>query len=727
MGFKVCFGIYFWLVWQISGHSALNFLLNRPHLNAKFGLPDIKFAHIRFSINAWRQFGKCVGAGLFCTEKQAFFAKFCIFEGRKEFPNKFLAPRIKHYICPYKIANPSVWKFAHPKTIILAKITAFNTQTMKLPSISYLINAFVKSAIRFPLSILAAFAGAVAISTTIENRTPDRQFLQIIVACWLSLALCTGIQAFAESRHWDAAKRWGLLLAGLVLVGLFAWSLDPETIHFEYRDAPRIFGLGLVFHLFVAIAPYIMQGQVGDFWEYNKQLFGNFLVGAAYTLLIWAGLSVAILAIDQLFEVNINWRIYSHLFVWLAAIFQTTFFLYNFPSDYQFEPTEFENTVVFRNLCKYILIPIIVLYFVILYAFSIKILFQWNLPHGWVSKLVIGFSVAGIFTYLLNYLLPKFDQSALIPAFRKWFFPILLPMVGLLFIGVGRRIMDHGVTEPRFMGAHIAIWLLLLCLYFIFSKKDDIRIIPITLIFFALIAVFGPFSANNVAQRSQYSALEAIFEKNGMVADGQIKPAPKALSETDVAEVSAKLEYLNRFSDLSRITSKMNLPPDTTTYPNGRNYQLPALILENLKISTGGVNGFETRRVYCNGSGNSSDKTLDTRGLRKFELLNLYGSDRQNIVNGFFIDQADGKLKRLEGEKIIDEFDATEFFKKAAAATSGGQNPYYVMPENENFFELKGQKMTIFIYLQNAEFTIEQTGNYQWSSLNGYAFWNQPN
>ena len=162
----------------------------------------------------------------------------------------------------------------------------------------------------------------------------------------------------------------------------------------------------------------------------------------------------------------------------------------------------FPYTTAFKNLTKFILIPITAIYFLILYAFSTKILVTWQLPEGWVGKLVLGFSVAGIFTYLLNFMLVKFDDSVVVKGFRRWFFYILLPMVLLLFVAIGRRIGDYGVTEARYVVAISGAWLLLISVYFILSKRDNIKFIPISLAVFSLLTVLGPLSAFKVSERS---------------------------------------------------------------------------------------------------------------------------------------------------------------------------------------------------------------------------------
>ena len=274
--------------------------------------------------------------------------------------------------------------------------------------------------------MLAAFVGTFALLWNIQHsyysgtdgQGENAGFSMSVwmVKLWmlgqLGLPLFTGLTALAESRTWSFQKHLSILAGGLVLLGIYGWSL-PDNIQQEFNqvDMIRYTVLLVVAHLFVAVAPYLNQLKISDFWNYNRQIFANLVVGAAYTFILWGGLSLALLAIRQLFSLHIAGENYARLFILLAGIFLTIFFLYQFPGHYAQDEPEADYNAVFKNLCKYILIPIVGLYFLILYAYSFKILVQWELPNGWVSGLVLGFSVAGIFTYLLNYLLPLHDEQ----------------------------------------------------------------------------------------------------------------------------------------------------------------------------------------------------------------------------------------------------------------------------------------------------------------------------
>ncbi len=411
--------------------------------------------------------------------------------------------------------------------------------------------------------MLCAAVGVAACLVLVE-RGDDSFFTRLWMACQLGLPLLIGLAALAESRAWEGRLHW--LLQGLgtaALVGYF-FLLDPKSDSFEWLTLPRYLALLLTAHLLVAVAPYLNRSPVADFWEYNKRLFINVVTGGAFSAVLFLGLAAAILAVDQLFDLNVDYRIYGRLFVLLAGVFNTSFFLFHFPKTYAFgEDGAAGYNAVFRNLCKYILIPIVGLYFLILYAYGAKILVTWNLPKGWASSLVIGFSVAGIFTYLLNYLLPQHDDSGLVRGYRRWFWWVVLPVTVLLFVAIERRIADYGVTEQRFLVAHTGLWLAAMCLYFLFSKTDNIKFVPLSLGLFALIYAFGPLNAFAVSERSQASILKGLLEKNGRFKNGKIVRDTAQVPETDLRQIESGLSYFEDRGDFTGIRDWLPMPPDS--------------------------------------------------------------------------------------------------------------------------------------------------------------------
>src|SRR5690625_7143956 len=98
-----------------------------------------------------------------------------------------------------------------------------------------------------------------------------------------------------------------------------------------------------------------------------------------YTTL-FRSIELAILAVDHLFNLNFKYLIYYDTFLFFL-IFGSTFIftLFNIDGLYELEK-KVEYPVVLKFFAQFILIPLLIIYLVILYIYSLKILFQWELP-----------------------------------------------------------------------------------------------------------------------------------------------------------------------------------------------------------------------------------------------------------------------------------------------------------------------------------------------------------
>jgi hypothetical protein len=456
---------------------------------------------------------------------------------------------------------------------------------------------------------------------------------------------------------------------------------------------------------------------VRDFWEYNRELFANIVIGAVFTLILYAGLALAILAVDQLFDLDINGKSYIRLFVLLAGIFNTVYFLFHFPHHFEFEATDAAYNAAFKNLCKYILIPIVGLYFLILYAYSGKIVTTWSLPRGWVSSLVLGFSVAGIFTYLLNFYLPEYDGSTHVRVYKRWFWWVLLPLTLLLFIAIGKRIGDYGVTEPRFLVAHLGVWLLATCLYFLLSRHDNLKFIPVSLGIFGLFYAFGPFNALKVSERSQEGILKKILEKNGRWENGRLTRGTTDMTEEEARRALSILYYLDRRDALRRM-EWLPMPVDSFPQTSGV-YDTPGRIAEWAGIK-GDAQGL--RGDFFNVVASEPYAPLDVRGFRTGFPIELFGSNTNRPNDGYFFDiSGDGKFLDWEEAKagqitLVETFDLQPVLRKWVA---NARDTYIQLSPSESVFDLHGRKATIRVSIRNADIK-KEAGDLKLQHLNGY-------
>ncbi len=593
---------------------------------------------------------------------------------------------------------------------------------MKLPSPGFLLDAFWQACRRFPGTMLCAIAGVVTVLEYINpNGGAEERYLERLwMPFQLGLPLMTGLVAFAESKGWDEKRGWGLQGLGLVTLALCWYFFNPTAPAFEEVAMPQYVTLLVVAHLFVAVAPYLNVRSVRDFWEYNRELFANIIIGGVFTLILFAGLSLAILAVNELFNLNLDSRIYGRLFVLLAGIFNTAYFLFHFPKNYEFEQADAGYNVVFKNLCKFILIPIVGLYFFILYAYGGKILATWSLPRGWVSSLVLGFSVAGIFTYLLNYYLSEHDDSAHVRGYKKWFWWVVLPLTVLLFVAIGKRISDYGVTEERFLVAHLGVWLAATCLYFLFSKHDNIKFIPISLALFGLAFAFGPLNAFKVSERSQVGILKNLLEKNGRWKEGRLMQGTSEIPKEEAGQIISALEYLDRRDALSRMAW---LPMPVDSFPrNLSTYNDATRVAEWAGIKWNGQD-LNANYLVVNAV-NSPNSGYDVRGFSTFYQVSLNEHSSGKPKKGYFFNLSSNnkQLEWLEAKDniitVVESFDLRPEMEKWIART---QDSYLELRPDEVFFNLTGKRGALRIFVNDARVEKKENG-VEMKYLNGHLF-----
>jgi hypothetical protein len=169
-----------------------------------------------------------------------------------------------------------------------------------------------------------------------------------------------------------------------------------------------------------------------------------------------------------------------------------------------------------------VLVPIVLIYVAILYAYAIKIGISWTLPKGQIGTLVTIFALVGTATYLISF--PWRERGARLLRWfsSSWFLLTLVP-TALLVIGTARRIGEYGFTPDRYALFLIAIWLVGLAVYFALRRGQiDIRYIVVSLAVLTLLGSIGPWGARTISARDQYLRLESLLAQYGFLKDGKL-------------------------------------------------------------------------------------------------------------------------------------------------------------------------------------------------------------
>jgi hypothetical protein len=325
--------------------------------------------------------------------------------------------------------------------------------------------------------------------------------------------------------------------------------------------------------LLVAFVPFLKpENSETDFWEYNKKLFVNFFLTVVFTGVLCGGVELAITAVDNLFNMDFDGNIYPDTFMFFL-IFGSTLIYLLFTGDgleKLEEKSEYPNVLKFFT--QFVLIPLLIIYVVILYLYSIKILINWELPRGWVSYLVLVYSMIGILALLLVHPLRGDDAKSWVRIFGKMFYYTLIPLLLLLFVAIFTRLLEYGFTEARYYVVLLALWLTLVVGYFALKKNPGIKFIPISLFVFGIFSLLMPFAnAFSVAKNSQKNNLMKVLTENKLLKDGKIDFSREVKSEV-VDEISDKFIFLDERGQLDYLLTLVDDNPSKNKAPGYRSW-----------------------------------------------------------------------------------------------------------------------------------------------------------
>jgi hypothetical protein len=111
-------------------------------------------------------------------------------------------------------------------------------------------------------------------------------------------------------------------------------------------------------------------------------------------------------------------------------------------------------------------------------------------------------------------------------------------------MAIGRRVMEYGVTENRYFIILLSLWLFIVALYFLFSRRKNIKFVPLSLFLAVLLSGFGPWNAFQVSSLSQHNRLEKIFQENKILVNGKAVKPKTQIKEVDEKEISSIVNYM---------------------------------------------------------------------------------------------------------------------------------------------------------------------------------------
>jgi hypothetical protein len=376
-----------------------------------------------------------------------------------------------------------------------------------------------------PIEICLGFFVAVTFSARarMDSAASWDPWVSVATAAALAAPLVFALTTLYARRAIGDGARWAGTAAVLAAAVAFHAWFDPDLAAHGWRFLFLGLGLGFVLLLTPALPAGPDPQRRARVWSFGFRLLRRLAGVLGYAVLLHAALAGAVAAVVGLFELSTPRYLYMDLIAFVYFALAPLLFVGGTPRLVAApDPAEAVSPLL-DVAVRYFFLPVLGLYAVILYAYTVKVVVTGEVPQNLLSPLVLGAAVAGFLAALLAepfHADPARRGTSL--AYRA--FPaVVLPLLPLAAWAVYQRVHQYGWTEFRYARAGLLAAVALLAVVgTVRLLRRRPPVLTTTLASFAalfLLSAAGPWSAPDVSRRDQTARLWTGLRTAGL--DGE--------------------------------------------------------------------------------------------------------------------------------------------------------------------------------------------------------------
>ena len=151
----------------------------------------------------------------------------------------------------------------------------------------------------------------------IANDGNEKNYFPFIIGSSMGLVYTLAIHLAFESKIVPNKIKipvWAITISGLIFYSVYLKSVFDHTGP-SYCVSFGMLGLVITGVLLVSLAPIYAKKDNERYLLFNRRLFTSYLLSAAYTFVLLVGVVLAVLALDKLFGVNVDAKVYGYITV----------------------------------------------------------------------------------------------------------------------------------------------------------------------------------------------------------------------------------------------------------------------------------------------------------------------------------------------------------------------------------------------------------------------------
>ena len=372
-------------------------------------------------------------------------------------------------------------------------------------SAEYLLQMFRDTCKRFPISVGLAFLLFITTFCAVCEVDWSEQmwfflFFYTVTGCVLNISL----SIWGEGCPKKPLKALVICVVNILWLAYCIYAaFDFPYNHKEWLSMPGLCAFSVAVLLSVYCLPFFRSKSDSPFWNFATNFTGVTLGSIVAAGVLASGISLLYAAVIVIFNLGEVIKPIIVIDSFLLCLVMPLLIMGQIPPKEQiYNDTNIGLNKFFRGVIKFMFIPLLAMYLLVLYLYGLKSLITFELPNGWVSTLVSVSMFFMVLIYMVLYISDSYKEDKLSGFFVKYIPWIMIPLVLFMSVGVFRRFNDYGITIPRLYLLIVNIWFLAICVYFAVAKRKRMILIPASFSVLFVVFSFGPLSAANITLKS---------------------------------------------------------------------------------------------------------------------------------------------------------------------------------------------------------------------------------
>ena len=414
-----------------------------------------------------------------------------------------------------------------------------------------IVRAFQMCVKRFPVS--AAFVTALSLFL-VFNIIDEGDLLEESLIDAICYYLSVGFLLSLTLHLWqeEGRERRTVLIvntvAHLVLLAdaIYIYCLLEDTS--SHHDDVWVAHIAVIFSLWLSLffLSFFKEKDNIASWNFTMRLIVNAIICYMIGGIMWGGFSLLLTSFNILFGIDIDSKWYLVIGVLTGLLLSSWLFLGRIPNGKDKHDRMPVNSGFLNAVMRFLFLPLVGLYIIVLYIYAIQILVKWELPDGWVSWLVVA-SMAGLIIIEFGlYPVRKAQDRKADNLIARYLPIVILPLLLLMTVGIARRFSDYGVTINRLYLITLNAWFYFVCIALFLTRARRINWITISFALIFMLTSAFPINYFSITRNYLESRISKTLEgKHLPLTEKQYEVLLKKMPKEEAILLNDQLCYLD--------------------------------------------------------------------------------------------------------------------------------------------------------------------------------------